>query len=120
MVSMSSAEAEYRSMAYTLKELKWFKGLLEDLGFPHEGLMSMFCDSKAAIHITGNPVFHERTKHIERDCHSVCDSVKAKLITTVHIKTKEQPADILTKVLPSTTFQYLIFKLELQDISPPT
>ena len=68
-VSHSSAEAEYHAMSDALKELKWMKRLLEDLGVKHETQMELFCDSKAAIYIAANPVFHERTKtHIYRSC----------------------------------------------------
>lgn len=118
-VSASSAEAEYRCMAYTLRELKWLKRMLLSFGISHPRPMRLFCDSQSAIYIAQNPVFHERTKHIENDCHQVRDALEEKLITTEHISTKEQPADLLTKALPSTTFTYLLFKLGIQDISPP-
>ena len=64
-VSHSSAEAEYRSMAAALREMKWLKRLLADMGIRHNMPMELFCDSKSALYIAANPVFHERTKHIE-------------------------------------------------------
>ncbi|KAG7554673.1 Reverse transcriptase RNA-dependent DNA polymerase [Arabidopsis suecica] len=119
-VSSSSAEAEYRAMAYTLKELKWLKGLMEDLGVAQSTPIPLYCDSQAAIHIAANPVFHERTKHIERDCHQVRDAVQDKLITTVHITTPDQVADLLTKALPAPQFQKLLSTLGVSDFVAPT
>lgn len=75
-VSHSSVEAKYRSMAAALREIKWLKRLLADMGVGHKHSMEMFCDSKSALYIAANPVFHERTKHIEADCHSVRDAVQ--------------------------------------------
>lgn len=69
-VSHSSAEAEYRSMADTTRELKWLKRLLLHFGFNHPRSMRLFCDSQAAIHIAKNP-------DVENDCHTVRDAVCA-------------------------------------------
>lgn len=107
-------------MADTTCELKWLKGLLQQFGFHHSLPMRLFCDSQSAIHIAKNPVFHERTKHVENDCHMVRDAVQAGLIRMVHISTKNQPADLLTKSLPTSTFQHLLSKLGIRDMSLPT
>ena len=71
MLSRSSAEAQYRAMAHTTCEILWLKNLLMELGFRQPGLMRMHCDNQSAIYIPHNPVFHERTKHIEIACHFV-------------------------------------------------
>ena len=105
-VSHSSAEAEYRSMAAALREMKWLKRLLADMGIRHNMPMELFCDSKSALYIAANPVFHERTKHIEANCHSVRDAVQDRLIVTRHVRTTEQLADIMTKALGSAAFHY--------------
>ncbi|GJW86110.1 retrovirus-related pol polyprotein from transposon RE1 [Tanacetum coccineum] len=59
IVSRSSADAEYRSMAITTCELKWLKSVLLSLGIHQVKPMSLYCDSQAALHISQNPVFHE-------------------------------------------------------------
>ncbi|XP_021974345.1 secreted RxLR effector protein 161-like [Helianthus annuus] len=69
VVSRSSAEAEYRSMASTVSEVLWMRWLLQELDIPPKGPTPLFCDNQAARHIANNPVFHERTKHVEMDCY---------------------------------------------------
>ena len=119
-VSHSSAEAEYRSIAAALREMKWLKRLLADMGIKHNMPMELFCDSKAALYIAANPVFHERTKHIEADCHSVWYAVQDRLIVTRYVRTMEQLADIITKALGSAAFHYLQSKLGVRNLHSPT
>lgn len=119
-VSHSSAEAEYRAMAARLREVKWLRRLLKELGIDQTSPTRFFCDSKAAIHIAANPVFHERTKHIENDCHAVRDAVSEGIIETIHVSTTEQLADILTKALGRVQFLILISTLAIQKLHAPT
>ena len=68
-VSRSSAKAEYQSMATTGCELQSCASLLRDFSVSVHLLVPLWCNNQAALHITHNPVFHERTKHLEIDCH---------------------------------------------------
>ena len=71
IVSRPSTEDKYRSMASTYCEITWFFYLLEDFRIEHSKAALLYCENKAALHIATNPVFHERTKHIEIDCHLI-------------------------------------------------
>ncbi|XP_044485332.1 uncharacterized mitochondrial protein AtMg00810-like [Mangifera indica] len=118
-VSLSSAEAEYRAMAKTTCEIIWIRGLLKDLGVIISEPVELYCDNKAAKDISTNPAFHERTKHIEIDCHFVRDKIQEGLIKPYHIRTTEQLADIFTKPLGSKQHFYLLHKLGVYDIYKP-
>nr|GFA67204.1 uncharacterized mitochondrial protein AtMg00810-like [Tanacetum cinerariifolium] len=62
--SMSSAEAEYVSLSACCAQVLWMRTQLTDYGFHFDKIL-MYCDSKAAIAISCNPVQHSRTKHID-------------------------------------------------------
>lgn len=89
-VSKSSAEAEYRSMSSTVSELVWIRRLLNELGIAQDRPYVLFCDNKTAIQIASNPIFHQRTKHIEIDCNFVRDKLQLGIIETRYVKSKEQ------------------------------
>jgi hypothetical protein len=69
-VSGSSTEAEYYALASICCELMWLSFLLKDFQIPHPQVALLFCNSQSTIHIIANPIYHERTKHIEIDLSS--------------------------------------------------
>ncbi|XP_019168865.1 PREDICTED: uncharacterized protein LOC109164771 [Ipomoea nil] len=100
-VSRSSSEAEYRALATTVCEVQWIKSLLRDLQVEIDKPAALFCDNKAAIAISENHVFHERTKHIEIDCHVVRERVTQGLVKLLYVPSSGQVADGFTKPLPT-------------------
>ncbi|KAL0409122.1 UNVERIFIED_CONTAM: Retrovirus-related Pol polyprotein from transposon TNT 1-94 [Sesamum radiatum] len=64
IVALSTTEAEYIATTEALKEAIWLKGLLDEIGFlKHK--VTVFSDSQSSIQLCKNPVFHDRTKHID-------------------------------------------------------
>uniref|UniRef100_A0A2N9ERL8 Integrase catalytic domain-containing protein n=1 Tax=Fagus sylvatica TaxID=28930 RepID=A0A2N9ERL8_FAGSY len=119
VVARSSAEAEYRAMTHTTCELTWLRTVLQEFGLLTQGPTPLYCDNQAAIHIASNPVFHERTKHIEVDCHFVRSKVESKDIITPFVPSGSQLADIFTKALPKNAIDSICSKLGVIDIYSP-
>lgn len=103
-------------MALATCEAVWIDILLQDFGIPKSKAIPLFCDNRSAVYITSNSAFHERSKHIEIDCHTVREKYVAGLIKPMHVSNKFQIADILTKALPGPAFSRLVGKMGLKNV----
>lgn len=110
-LSKSSTKAEYRAMAYAASEVSWLVRLLEELGTHDLKPVTLHCDNQSALYIAKNPVFHERTKHIEIDCHFTRDKTLEGLLQLSYLPAKHQLADVLAKSLPTSQHWELLTKL---------
>ncbi|XP_021317661.1 uncharacterized protein LOC110435888 [Sorghum bicolor] len=103
-VSRSSAEAEYRAVAHAVAETCWLRQLLQELHTPLPSATIVYYDNVSAVYMTGNPVHHRRTKHIEIDIHFVRHKVALGQVRVLHVPSSHQFADIMTKGLPVQLF----------------
>lgn len=92
--------------------------LLKDLGLKNLPPTVLNCDNKDALAIAANPVMHERTNHVELDCHFVRDQTKAGNIVTAHVSSKHQVADIFTKQLSAPLHTSHLHKLTASRKTP--
>lgn len=114
-VSRSSSEAEYRALATTTAELKWFSYLFRELGIFLQP-PTLCCDNMAAIHMSRNPVFHARTRHVEIDYHFVRELQTQGFLQVRYVSTRDQLADLFTKGLARPRLHQLSIKLQLNDV----
>lgn len=116
---MSSAEVKYRSMRKVVAELIWLIRFLQDLSIQPSLHVPLLSESKSAIHIARNPVFHERTKHVELDCHFVRQQFLFGLISLSFVLSQSQLADPFIEPLSGPSHRSILSKLEVSS-SPPT
>jgi len=90
-------------MMEAMKEAICLQGLLDNLGIEHD-LLKINCDSMSAIYLVKNKVYHARTKHIDVMFHFIREILDEGDIELLKIHTKENPADILTKVVSGVKF----------------
>ncbi|XP_062114804.1 secreted RxLR effector protein 161-like [Humulus lupulus] len=107
VVALSTTEAEYMAATEAIKEGIWVQGLLKELQV-FKGKATIFLDSQSAIHLCKNPVFHDRTKHVEIKYHFIRDKVIEGVINVEKVPTEENPADVGTKILPLSKFNYYL------------
>nr|GEY38956.1 hypothetical protein [Tanacetum cinerariifolium] len=98
------------------KLVNWSSKKQDYYGF-HFDKIPMYCDSKAAIAISYNPVQHSRTKHIEVRYHFIKEKVKKGIVELFFVGTVYQLADLFTKALLVERFKYLVRRLELEALA---
>lgn len=98
-VTLSTTEAEYISLCEASREAVWLKGICEDLGFEQEAA-EILRDSRSAIYLSKNNMFHERTKHMKVKYNFIREVVADWQVRVLKVHTAKNAVDVLTKVLP--------------------
>jgi hypothetical protein len=105
-IALSTAKAEYIAACSASGEAIWLRKLLTGLFNLEMEATMILCDNQSCIKMTENPVFHDKTKHIEIRYHYIRDMVQKGAVKLQYVGTNVQVADLLTKPLSHVKFEY--------------
>ena len=112
-VALSSSEAEYMATSTTSCEAIWLRKLLVNLFRRNMEATRIMCDNQSCIKLSENPVFHDRLKHIDIRYHFFRDCVQQGAVQLSYTPIGEQVANILTKALGKSKFDYFGEKMSM-------
>eukprot|EP00253_Pinus_taeda_P036696 PITA_36696 len=115
-VVLSSSKAKYMAASTTLCEAIWLRNLLVNLFRRNMEATKIMCDNQSCIKLSDNPVFHDRSRHIDIQCHFAKDCVQRGTVQLSYTPTGEQVADILTKALGKSKFDYFREKMGMWSV----
>uniref|UniRef100_A0A2N9GX95 Uncharacterized protein n=1 Tax=Fagus sylvatica TaxID=28930 RepID=A0A2N9GX95_FAGSY len=107
IVTLSTCEAEYVAATSSVCHAVWLRSLLKELHMSQEEATEIFVDNKSALALAKNPVFHDRSKHIDTRYHFIRECIARKEVQLEFVKSQDQVADIFTKPLKYDTFYKL-------------
>lgn len=103
-VAQSTAEAEYVAAAMATSQVYWLRKILGDIGMKQKEATELFCDNQSAIAMSKNPVFHNRTRHINIKYHFIREAIEEGEVQLTFCKSEDQVANNFTKALPKEKF----------------
>lgn len=116
-VSRSSTKAEYKALANAAAEIAWVQNLLAELDIGIKQPSNLYYDNTSATYVCANPVYHSIMKHIALDYHFVREKVAAGELKVLHVNSKDQLTDVLTKSLTRARFLSFRTKIGVSDRS---
>ncbi|KAJ6883706.1 hypothetical protein NC652_030829 [Populus alba x Populus x berolinensis] len=119
IVTLSSCEAEYVATNSAVCHSIWLRNILKFLGFPQENPTEIYIDNRSSITLAKNPVYHERSKHIDTRHHFIREHVKNEEVQLISCNTNDQVANIFTKPLKREKFKEGNHHLQPPTDQPP-
>ncbi|KAL5538478.1 hypothetical protein UlMin_035497 [Ulmus minor] len=114
IVALSTIEAEYIAVTEAIKEAIWLQGLLLELKVLKEKAV-VYSNSQSAIHLCKNPMFHERTKHVDVRYHFIREKMTDGVIKVDQVSSENNPADMGTKALTVRKFKHCFELLRIGE-----
>ena len=119
-VALSTVEAKYVTAYSASCEAAWLRKLLYDLFDIQLDATCIYCDNQSCVKLYENPMFHDKSKHIDIKYHYIMDMVQRGVVKLQHVATNKQIADMLTKPFARVKFEYFREKLGVLQIKVPS
>ena len=114
VVALSTTEAEFMATTEAFKEALWLQGILQELK-QIKGRVTVYSDSQSSIHLCKNPVYHEKSKHIDIRLYWIREKIEEGVIKLEKVRSEDNPADAGTKVLTVSKFRHCLDLLNLRN-----
>ena len=115
-VTESTAEAELVAANEGLRDGMWLKQLLESMEMPVKPIV-LYVDNKSTMQIASHPTSHKRTKHWEISLLKIREYVERSQVELIYVQSEDNIADMFTKSLGRTKFEYFVDRLGLRCTS---
>jgi hypothetical protein len=103
-IALSSTEAELVALHHAAAEAMWLREILAEMDVPQLGPTRLYEDNSGCVRLTQNHAKLTKTKHVAVKYFFTRQQVEKKIVTIIQCGTKDQLADIFTKVLKKETF----------------
>ena len=105
-MSLSTVEVEFIAASTAVKEILWHRSLFSSLDIALTSPTSLLIDNQDTLDLIKSGQINDHTKHIDIKFRHVCDQEDQGTISSRHVATQEQIADIMTKPLGAKKFSY--------------
>eukprot|EP00253_Pinus_taeda_P017720 PITA_17720 len=112
---LCATEAKYMAASQATCEAIWMWKSLVGLFDQRMDPTVIYCDNQSCIKLSENPVFHDKSKHINIRYHHLKDYVARRIMLLQYTSTEEQDADIFTKALSKCKFEFHRDRIGLTD-----
>ena len=83
-------------------------------------MLLVYTVTTRVVKLLENPVFHNKSKHIEIKYHYIRDMVQRGAVKLQYVATDDQIVDVLMKPLARVKFEYFREKLGVLEIKVPS
>lgn len=103
-VCLSTAEAEFIAAAEAAKDILWLRNFLTELGFVQTAPSVVYEDNQACVAMVKNHAVTGRNRHFAVKMAWLREQVADRVLVFIFVASKNNVADIFTKVLSVAAF----------------